>query len=305
MFPVLLGVSLVVFLVIHLAPGDPAVILLGPTASEEDIQQIRQELGLDRPLYVQYGRWIGNVVRGDFGRSITMHRAVLPEILGRFKATLILTAASLLISTIVGVVVGVISAVKQYSWFDRGSMIMALLGVSLPVFWLGIVLMVIFSLKLGWLPAGGMYSAGSDKGIGDLLKHLVLPAITLAAASVALVARLTRSMMLEVIRQDYIRTARAKGLGERIVVYRHALKNALIPVVTVVGLQTGYLLGGAILTETVFSWPGLGLLMVQAIIARDFPVVQGGVLLIAATFVVVNLVVDLSYSLLDPRIRYQ
>jgi peptide/nickel transport system permease protein len=278
--------------------------MLGPTASEEDVQQIRRQLGLDQPLYVQYGRWVGNVAQGDFGRSITMRRAVLPEILTRFKATMILTSASLVISTILGVGIGVISAVKQYSWFDRGSMIMALLGVSMPVFWLGIMLMVIFSLQLGWLPAGGMYSAGGDGSLVDLLRHLILPAFTLAAASVALVARITRSMMLEVIRQDYIRTARAKGLSETATITRHALKNALIPVVTVLGLQTGYLLGGAILTETVFSWPGLGLLMVQSITARDFPVVQGGVLLIALTFVLVNLFVDIMYAYLDPRIRY-
>jgi peptide/nickel transport system permease protein len=304
LIPVLFGVSLIVFMVMHLSPGDPAVVMLGPTASEADVQQIRQQLGLDRPLYVQYGRWIGNVVQGDFGRSITMRREVLPEILTRFKATLILTAASLGISTILGVGIGVISAVKQYSWFDRGSMLLALLGVSMPVFWLGIMLMVVFSLHLGWLPAGGMYSAGVDRALGDLLRHLVLPAFTLAAASVALVARITRSMMLEVIRQDYIRTARAKGLTETVTIVRHALKNALIPVVTVLGLQTGYLLGGAILTETVFSWPGLGLLMVQSITARDFPVVQGGVLLIALTFVLVNLFVDVLYAYLDPRIRY-
>lgn len=303
--PVLFGVSLVVFLAMRLAPGDPAVVMLGPIASEADVQRIRSELGLDQPLYVQYGRWLGRVVQGDFGRSITMKRAVLPEIWGRFQATLILTFASLLISTVLGVTAGVISAVKQYSWFDRASMVLALLGVSVPVFWLGIMLMVVFSLKLGWLPAAGMYSAGSTRNVGDLLEHLVLPAVTLAAASVALVARLTRSTMLEVIRQDYIRTARAKGLAERTTINRHALKNALIPVITVVGLQVGYLLGGAILTETVFSWPGLGLLMVQAITARDFPIVQGGVLLIAFTFVVINLIVDLCYAYLDPRIRYR
>jgi peptide/nickel transport system permease protein len=304
LIPVLFGVSLIVFMVMHLSPGDPAVVMLGPTASEEDVQQIRRQLGLDQPLYVQYGRWVANVAQGDFGRSITMRRAVLPEILTRFKATMILTSASLIISTILGVCIGVVSAVKQYSWFDRGSMIMALMGVSMPVFWLGIMLMVVFSLRLGWLPAGGMYSAGGDGSLIDLLRHLILPAFTLAAASVALVARITRSMMLEVIRQDYIRTARAKGLSETATITRHALKNALIPVVTVLGLQTGYLLGGAILTETVFSWPGLGLLMVQSITARDFPVVQGGVLLIALTFVLVNLLVDIMYAYLDPRIRY-
>jgi peptide/nickel transport system permease protein len=304
LIPVLFGVSLIVFMVMHLSPGDPAVVMLGPTASEEDVQQMRRQLGLDQPLYVQYGRWVGNVLQGDFGRSITMRRPVLPEILTRFKATMILTSASLVISTVLGVSIGVISAVKQYSWFDRGSMLMALLGVSMPVFWLGIMLMVVFSLQLGWLPAGGMYSAGSDRSLIDLLRHLILPAFTLAAASVALVARITRSMMLEVIRQDYIRTARAKGLSETLTITRHALKNALIPVVTVLGLQTGYLLGGAILTETVFSWPGLGLLMVQSITARDFPVVQGGVLLIALTFVLVNLLVDIMYAYLDPRIRY-
>ncbi len=302
--PVLFGVSVVVFLVMHLAPGDPAVVMLGPIASDEDVRRIRTELGLDQPLHVQYGKWVWNAVQGDLGRSITMKRPVLPEILARFRATLILTFASLLISSILGVAVGVISAVKPYSWFDRASMLLALLGVSMPVFWLGIVLIVIFALKLGWLPAAGMHSPGS-KDLSDLLRHLVLPAVTLAAASIALVARLTRSSMLEVIRQDYIRTARAKGLRERTMIVRHALKNALIPVVTVIGLQVGYLLGGAILTETVFSWPGLGLLMVQAILARDFPIVQGGVLLIGITFVLTNLIVDLCYAYLNPRIHYQ
>jgi len=303
--PVLLGVSVIIFMVLHLSPGDPAEIMLGSQATQADLDRLRAELGLTEPLYVQYVHWLGLVARGDLGRSIWMKRPVLGEVLGRFKATLILTGAALVLSTAVGLALGIASAVRPNSPLDRLSAVASLFGASMPVFWLGIVLMVIFALWLGWLPASGMFAPYGGGGLRDLLVHLALPAVTLAAASVTIIARLTRSTMLETLGQDYIRTARAKGVVERAVVLRHGLKNALIPIVTVVGVQAGYLLGGAVLTETVFAWPGVGTLMVQGILARDFPLVQGCVLVVALSFVLINLIVDLLYAWLDPRIRYQ
>jgi peptide/nickel transport system permease protein len=303
--PVLMGVSVIVFLVLHLAPGDPAEIMLGPQSTQAERMRLRAELGLDDPLYQQYARWVGHVARGDLGRSLWMRRPVLGEVLVRFKATLLLTATALVISSIGGVTLGILSARWPNSLLDRASAVASLFGASMPVFWLGIVLMVLFSLTLGWLPASGMYAPYGGGDLADLLKHLVLPALTLAAASVTIVARLTRSAMLDVLGQDFIRTARAKGLVEGRVVVRHALKNALVPIVTVIGVQAGYLLGGAVLTETVFAWPGVGTLMVQGILARDIPLVQGCVLVVALTFVLVNLTVDALYAFLDPRIRYE
>jgi peptide/nickel transport system permease protein len=303
--PVLLGVSVIVFLVLHLAPGDPAEVMLGANANKEDLDRLRVQLGLDQSLHVQYLTWISHVARGDLGRSIWMKRPVLGEVLERFKATLLLTGTALFLSTLGGITLGIVSATRANSLVDRLSAMASLFGASMPVFWLGIVLMVIFSLWLGWLPASGMYAPYGGGGLRDLLAHLVLPAVTLAAASVTIIARLTRATMLETLGQDYVRTARAKGLGERPVVWRHALKNALIPIVTVVGVQAGYLLGGAVLTETVFAWPGVGTLVVQGILARDVPLVQGGVLVIAVSFVLVNLAVDTLYAWLDPRIKFQ
>jgi peptide/nickel transport system permease protein len=303
--PVLLGVSVIVFMVLHLAPGDPAEVMLGANANKEDLDRLRTQLGLDQPLHVQYFTWISHVARGDLGRSLWMKRPVLGEVLERFKATILLTGSALLLSTLGGLALGIASATRANSLLDRLSGVASLFGASMPVFWLGIVLMVIFSLWLGWLPASGMYAPYGGGGPGDLLAHLVLPAVTLAAASVTIIARLTRATMLETLGQDYVRTARAKGLGERTVVWRHALKNALIPIVTVVGVQAGYLLGGAVLTETVFAWPGVGTLVIQGILARDMPLVQGGVLVIALSFVLVNLLVDTLYAWLDPRIKFQ
>ena len=301
--PVLFGVSVLVFAVLHLAPGDPAAIMLGAQSTKEDVERLRRDLGLDQPLVVQYLHWIGQVARGDLGRSIPLGRAVLPEVLLRFKATLLLTAGALVIAIFLGLVAGIVSAVKQYSWLDRMSMGVAVTGVSLPVFWTGIMLIIVFALQLRWFPSSGM-SSPYGSGPADVLWHLVLPAVTLGTASAAALARLTRSSVLEIIRQDYVRSARAKGLAERAVIARHVLKNAVNPIITVLGVQVGFLLGGAILTEMVFSWPGLGSMMVRAIQARDYPLVQGGVLLIATTFVVVNLIVDLLYAVFDPRIRY-
>jgi peptide/nickel transport system permease protein len=302
--PVLAGVSIIVFLILHLSPGDPAEVMLGSQATKEDLERLRAELGLTEPLHIQYLRWVSLVARGNLGRSLWTKRPVLLEVLDRFKATLILTGSGLLLSTVGGIALGIASATRRNSLLDRLSTVTSLFGASMPVFWLGIVLMVAFALWLGWLPASGMYAPYGGGDLRDLLVHLILPTITLGAASMAIVARLTRSSMLDVLGQDYVRTARAKGVVERAVVVRHALKNALIPIVTVVGVQAGYLLGGAVLTETVFAWPGVGTLMVQGILARDYPLVQGCVLVIALSFVLVNLAVDLLYAYLDPRIRY-
>lgn len=293
--PVVLGVSIIVFSIIRLLPGDPARALAGVQATPEYIEQVRERYGLNEPVYIQYGRFLVGVVTGDLGESVFSRRPVTTEIAERFPRTLLLASISLVIATIVGVSAGIISATRRNSVFDNTSMFVALVGVAAPVFWMALMLQLLFSVQLRWLPATGMGS----------WRHLVLPSITLGMASAALMARITRSSMLDVLKQDFITTARAKGLAERIVVYKHALKNALIPVVTVLGLQFGILLGGAVLTETVFAWPGVGRLLVDAILRRDYPVVQGTVMLLAFLFVIINLVVDVIYAYLDPRIHYQ
>lgn len=304
LIPVLLGITLVVFFLMQLLPGDVAQAMLGLTARPEDVERLRQALGLNEPIYIQYLKWLSHVLRGDFGISLQQRTEVLPFILERFKNTLILTVAATIISLLIGLPTGIISATRQYSIFDRVSMIIALFGNSMPAFWLGLMSILIFSLRLGWFPTGGMYPVVGDETFAELIRHLVLPAVTLGAASAAITARITRSSMLEVIRQDYVRTARAKGLNERAVLTGHTLKNALLPILTVISFQFGFLLGGAVLTETVFSWPGIGLALYNAISFRDYPIVQGGVLVVAVSFVIVNLITDLLYSLIDPRIRY-
>lgn len=303
LIPVLIGVSILVFLILHLSPGDPALIILGPKATQQALESLRHQLGLDLPLHQQYIQWITNVLKGDWGRSIQHKREVLPLVLTRFKATAILTVFAAFIAVTFGTLAGIISATKQYSLWDRLLMFLALIGFCLPVFWLGLILQIYFGLKLGWLPVSGMYPAG-QAGFGNVFKYLILPGFSLATGTMAEIARMTRSSMLEVIRQDYIRTARAKGLTERVVVFSHALRNALIPVITVVGMQIGFLLSGAVLVEIVFSWPGIGTLMVNGILARDFPLVQGTILFVATIYVFVNLIVDLVYAFLDPRISY-
>ena len=304
LLPVLLGVTLLVFLVMQLAPGDPALIMLGPKATETSLTQLRHELGLDQPIHVQYALWLVRVLGGDWGRSIQLKREVLPFILERYRNSAYLMLPAVLLACAVGIPAGVISAVRQYKLDDRVAMIFVLVGFSMPIFWLGIIMQIIFGLKLGIAPVSGMQSPGQT-GMLDLARHLILPAVALATGATAIIARMTRSSMLEVIRQDYIRTARAKGLNERLTIGRHAMKNALIPVVTVVGMQVGYLLGGDILIEMVFSYPGIGLAMVNGILARDFPLVQGAILLVASSYVLVNLVVDVAYAYLDPRIHYE
>ncbi|GAB4564973.1 MAG: ABC transporter permease [Anaerolineae bacterium] len=290
--PVVLGVVFVVMLTMELVPGDPAEIMLGDFATDQAVQELRHELGLDRPLLVRYVEYLARVARGDLGRSLREQRPVAQEIAAAWPATFRLSLAAIVIALALGIPAGVISATQRYSWFDNLSRVLSLLGLSMPVFWTGILLIVFFSYKLRLFPVGGH----------GTWRHLVLPAFTLALPSLAMLARMTRSSLLEVLSEDYIRTARAKGLMERVVIYRHALRNALIPIVTVAGLQMGQMLGGAILTETVFSWPGLGRLMVRAIFNRDFVLLQGAVLVFALAFVLINLLVDISYSFLDPRV---
>ena len=292
--PVVLGVILVVMLTMELVPGDPAAIMLGDFATEEAVRALRHELGLDRPLLVRYLWYLGRLVQGDLGRSLREQRPVAAEIAAAWPATVELAAAAFVLAVILGVLAGVVSGARRYTWFDHLARLLSLLGLSMPVFWTGILLIVLFGLKLQWLPVGGR----------GTWAHLVLPAVTLSLPSVAMLARMTRSSLLEVLNEDYIRTARAKGLSERVVIYKHALRNALLPVVTTAGLQAGQMMGGAILTETVFSWPGLGRLMVRAIFNRDFTLLQGAVLIFALAFVLINLIVDLSYAVLDPRITY-
>ena len=301
---VLVGVSFVVFLALHLAPGDPAQILLGPMATPAELTKLRGQLGLHEPMLVQYGRWASRAVQGDFGRSIMLRRPVLPELWRRFQATLVLAAGALLLAFPLGVLLGVLSATRPGSRIDRLSQIVAMIGISMPAFWVGLLLIIGFSVRLGWLPSTGMYAPTGDGGARDLLTHLVLPAVTLSLVPLAIVSRLTRSNMLDVIAQDYVRTARAKGASEPRVIGWHAFRNTLVALVTVLGLEVGYLLAGAVYVETVFSWPGIGFMMVNAILTRDFPLVQGGVLLVAASYVLINLATDLLYACVDPRVRH-
>jgi len=321
--PVLLGITLLVFLIFHFT-ADPTQVILGMHGSAQQREALRERLGLNDPILVQYGRYLGNVLQGDLGDSWMRKTPVSEEISNKFPHTVELTVVAMIITVLVGILVGVISAVKPYSIPDYLSMTFALVGISIPVFVLGLLLISFFSVNLRWLPINGRMSSimleafsppsnyyllyatftGKWAAAWDLLKHIIMPAVTLAAASTALVARMTRATLLEVVRQDYIRTARAKGLPERVVIYKHALKNAMIPVITVIGLQFGALLGGALLTESVFTWPGMGTLVIAAVEAQDLPLVQGVVLLVATLFVVANLVVDLLYAFFDPRIRY-
>ncbi len=291
--PTLIILSLFVFLSVRLIPGDPAQIIAGEYATRDTVELIRKQLGLDRPLAVQYIDFLNRLLHGDLGRSIRTNAPVLTELSGRYVNTLELTFLSMLIAMVVGTTVGVISAIKWNTWLDNLAMFGALIGVSMPVFWLGLLLILVFSVKLGWFPSVGKGS----------LDHLVLPSLTLATLPMAIIARITRASMLDVVRQNYIVTARAKGLRESAVILKHALRNAAIPIITVGGLQMGTLFGGAVITETVFAWPGMGRLLVKSVLARDYPMVQGIVLLLALTVVVVNLAVDLTYALLNPRIH--
>ncbi|EDX84530.1 ABC transporter, permease protein, putative [Synechococcus sp. PCC 7335] len=321
--PVLLGISLLVFIFLHLIPGDPAVTMLGDRATPEAVEKLRERMGLNEPLPLQYLSFLGNLLTFDLGNSIFTGVPIAEEIRLRWPATFELSVIAMLIALLVGIPAGVLAAVKKNSWIDNLTMTGSLLGVSMPVYWLGLLLVYLFAVNLQWLPPSGRTDIstvfrpvtgffifdsiiqGDFKALGDVLAHLVLPAITLSTIPLAIIARITRSAMLEVLSQDYIRTARSKGLKELIVIGKHALKNAMLPVVTIVGLEFGTLLGGAILTETIFSWPGIGSWIYGGILQRDYPVVQGGVVFVAFVFVLINLLVDLSYALLDPRIQYK
>lgn len=292
--PVLLGISLLLFFMLRMLPGDPAQVLAGQMASQEDIKNIRQQLGLDKPIFVQYGIFLSRLAKLDLGRSARTQNPVIKEVWARLPNTMLLAVAAITLACLFGIPAGIISAVRPYTWIDYLFTSMALFGISMPVFWLGLMLVVVFSIILQWLPAGGTGS----------WKHIVLPSFTLAAFVVAFITRITRASMIETLSQDYTTTARSKGLKEEVVIVKHALKNALIPIITVVGLQFGLLLGGAVLTETVFAWPGLGRLIVDSILARDYPVIQGTILIFGLLYILVNLVVDLLYAYIDPRIRY-
>jgi len=320
MIPTLLGVTIIVFLMLHATPGDPAELLMGERATEESLHQLREHLGLNKPLYVQYGMFMGRLLKGDLGETIWTRQKVWTEVKQRFPATIELSLVALFISCFAGMILGIISATKQYSIFDYVSMIGALAGVSMPIFWLGLVFMLIFSLNLGWLPLSGRLSIGIDLDVvtnfyildavitrnwpafKDAVWHIIMPAVTLSTIPTAIVARMTRSAMLDVLRQDYIKTAKAKGLSQLAVIFKHALRNAMIPVITTIGLQFGVLLGGAILTETIFAWPGVGKWMYDAVMQRDYMVIQGGTLFIAGLFVIINLCVDVLYAVVNPRI---
>jgi peptide/nickel transport system permease protein len=301
--PVLFGLSIIVFLVMALIPGDTATAILGAYATPENVERINRDLGLDQPLVQQYLVWIGNVLQGDFGRSYALNRPVLDEVLERFGATLILAGVSLVLCTVIGLFAGVVSAVRQFGWADRAITFFVLAGISMPSFWLGLLLIYLFAVKWRMLPASGMYAVYGGGDIKDLLLHLVLPAVTLSVVAAGVIARLTRGAMLEVLRQDFVRTARAKGLSERRVIYGHAFRSALVSIIPVIGIQSGFVLGGAVYIETVFQWPGVGAMLVKAISSRDILLVQGGVLVVAASYVLFNLVADVLQSMLDPRIR--
>ena len=322
LIPVLLGMTFLVFMIIRAIPGDPAQVILGQLASKEAIESLRASLGLDNPWYVQYFDYLFGLLQGDLGESMRTVQPVATEIWPYLAATFELAFFAILIAVVIGVNAGIISAWFQNSWFDYLAMVIALIGVSMPIFWLGLMEQWIFSVELQWLPPGGRDDArdpvtavtnlyvidtimnGRFDQLGDVLKHLILPSIALATIPMAIIARMTRSSMLEVMRADYVRTARAKGQKMFWVVYKHSLKNAIIPVLTVVGLQMGLLLGGAILTETIFGWPGIGRYIYDAIQYRDYPVIQSGILVVAFIFVMINLLVDILYGLIDPRIKY-
>ncbi len=321
--PVILGVTIIAFSLIHIAPGDPARTMLGQHATEKELNEIREKYGLDEPVYVQYGIWLNGVLHGDLGRSILTNNQVSDEIGERFPNTIELTIGAMLFAILIGGIAGVISASKQYSITDYTVMGVALFGISMPVFWLGIMLMLVFGVWLGWLPIGGRIDllipfqrvtgfmvidsliTGNFRAFIDVIRHLILPSIALGTIPMAMIARVTRSSMLEVLRQDFIRTERAKGLSENVVIYKHAVRNAMVPVITVIGLNFGLLLAGAILTETVFSWPGVGRLVVEAVYERDYPLVVGCILVFAIIFVIVNLITDILYTYIDPRIKYE
>lgn len=294
-FPVVIGVMTFVFFMIHLVPGDPVELMLGENAIDSDKERLRTALGIDRPIITQYFSFIINAFRGDLGRSIHSNMPVFTVIAERFPSTIELALCAIFVAVIISIPLGVVSAYKQKSIFDNGSMVISLFGISMPSFWLGPILIIIFSIKLGWLPVSGRGG----------ISYIILPSITLGTALSAILTRMTRSSMLDCLKEEYVSTARAKGLSEKVVIIKHALSNAMIPIITIVGLQSGALLSGAIITETIFSWPGIGRLTIQAINTRDYPLLQGCVLIIALSYVTVNLLTDILYAYFDPRIKYE
>ena len=299
--PVMLLVATAVFLLLFLTPGDPAAVILGPDAKPDQVAELRARLGLDQPVYLQLGNWYLRLLRGDLGRSIFENRPVTEAIVSRAEPTLLLTFLATLVAITLGLTMGIVAALRPGRWQDTGAMLVAIGGVSMPTFWLGLNLIFVFGVLLGWLPVAGYQPLNS--GLWESLRYLILPSLTLGLFQAALLARLTRSMMLETLGDDYVRTARAKGLAEHAVVLRHAFRNAAIPLVTVIGLIFAALLGGAVITEQVFNIPGVGRLLIQAVARRDYPVVQGVVMIVAGLYVVINLLVDLLYGYLDPRLR--
>jgi peptide/nickel transport system permease protein len=301
--PVLAGISVIVFLVMSVIPGNQATALLGAYATPENIAELNETLRLDDPIPVQYVAWLGGVLQGDLGQAYSLGRPVADELAGRIGPTFLLAGAALVLCTVFGLLAGSVAAVRQYGWTDRVLSLLVLVGISTPSFWLGIMAIVVFSLKLGLFPTGDMYALFGGGGPVDLLWHLTLPALTLAVVASGVVARLSRASMLEVLRQDHVRTARAKGLTERTVIWRHAFRNALAAMVPIIGIQAGFVIGGAVYIEEVFQWPGLGRMLVTAISQRDILLVQGGVMVLAVTFVLINLATDVVQTLLDPRVR--
>ncbi|QOG06225.1 ABC transporter permease [Aureimonas sp. OT7] len=301
--PVLVGLSILVFAIMAMIPGDTALAILGSYATPENVARLNAQLGLDRSLPEQYLIWAGNLLHGDLGQSYILNRPVLDEVAERFSATLILAGTALVLASLLGILAGVISAVRQFGWADRIVTFAVLIGISMPAFLLGLVFILVFAVRLRWLPASGMTAVYGGGGPGDIMLHLILPASTLAIIAAGVIARLSRAAMLEVLRQDFIRTARAKGLPERLVIGRHALRAALVQIIPIVGLQAGFVLGGAVYVETVFQWPGLGAMLVQAVSTRDLLLVQGGVLIAAGCYVLVNLAADIAQAMVDPRLR--
>lgn len=301
--PVLLGITVIVFAIMAMIPGDPATAILGAYATPENVERLNRDLGLDAPAIQRYFIWLGNLLAGDFGRSYSLNRPVLDEILDRFGATLILAGVAFVICAVLGVLAGMASAARQYGWADKAITFAVIIGISIPSFFLGMLMILIFGVRLQWLPVSGMYAIYGGGDLPDLLRHLFMPAFALAVVATGVVARLSRGAMLEVLRQDYIRTARAKGVPERRVLMGHALRAAMVSIIPVLGLQAGFVLSGAVYIETVFQWPGIGRMLVDAILKRDLLLVQGGVVFVAAIYVLFNIAVDVAQSMLDPRIK--
>ena len=301
--PVLLGITIIVFLIMAMIPGDPATAILGSYATPENVEKLNRDLGLDKPLVQRYFIWLGNMLTGDFGRSFSLNRSVLAEIGDRFSATLVLAGTSFVLCSVLGILAGVVSAARQNGLADKAITFVVLIGISVPSFFLGMMMILLFAVKLKWLPVSGMYAVYGGGDLPDLLKHLIMPALALAVVATGVIARLARSAMLEVLRQDYIRTARAKGVRERRVLMGHALRAAMVSIIPVLGIQAGFVLSGSVYIEMVFQWPGVGRMLVDAILKRDIILVQGGVVFVAACYVMFNIVVDVAQSLLDPRIK--